>query len=67
MDEMAEGITAYLTEKKASKEFEIPDIVVRMSGTLEEKGRKILSAAGVDSYDNIHEAIERAVDLARRN
>jgi len=36
-----------------------------MSGTLEEEGRKILSDAGLDSYDNIYEAIKRAVELAR--
>ena len=65
MDEMAEGITSYLKKKKASKDVEIPDIVVRMSGTLEEEGRKILSDAGLDSYDNIYEAIKRAVKLVR--
>ena len=67
MDEMAKGITAYLKKKKSSRDVEVPDIVIRMSGTLEEEGRKILSDMGLASYDNIYEAIERAVKLARRS
>jgi len=40
-------------------------IVVRMSGTMEEEGRGILSTIGIDGYDNLYEAIEKAVQLAR--
>jgi succinyl-CoA synthetase beta subunit len=64
MDEMAEGITAYIS-KKTSDEGAV--IVVRMSGTLEDKGRDILNSSGVTSYDNIYEAIEKAVEVAGGN
>jgi succinyl-CoA synthetase beta subunit len=63
MDEMAEGITAYVSKTAEGGAA----IVVRMSGTLEEEGRKILNSAGVTSYDNIYEAIERAVEVAGGN
>jgi len=68
MDEMAKGITSFLSKKKkrlarAGK----PEIVVRMSGTLEEEGRKMLREAGIDSFDNIYDAIEKAVELSRRS
>jgi len=68
MDEMAKGITAFLYNKKkhlarAGK----PEIVVRMSGTLDEEGRKILREDGIESFDNIYDAIEKAVELAGRS
>jgi len=66
MDEMAKGITSYLSKEKGLKHKPGAQIVVRMSGTLEEEGRRILREAGVDSFDNIYEAIEKAVGLARR-
>ena len=64
MDEMAEGITAHVSKKTSDAGAAI---VVRMSGTLEEEGRTILNAAGVASYDNIYEAIEKAIELAGGN
>jgi succinyl-CoA synthetase beta subunit len=65
MDEMAIGITSYIANK--GKESVIDQkIIVRMSGTLEEEGRIILAASMVPSYDNIYEAIERAVEASRR-
>ena len=79
MDEMARGITSFMSKKarrvsvdygdlKAVLTFHgEPEIVVRMSGTLEEEGRKILGEAGIDSFDNIYDAIKRAVELARRS
>lgn len=60
MDEMAKGITNYL-KKNPTK---IP-VVVRMSGTMEEEGRRILSTIGIDGYDDLYEAIEKAVQLTR--
>jgi succinyl-CoA synthetase beta subunit len=61
MDDMALGIISYI-----SKQDEVvQDIVVRMSGTLEEEGRKILEQNGISSFDNIYDAIEKAVTLSR--
>jgi succinyl-CoA synthetase beta subunit len=60
MDEMAIGITTYL----ASHPTEIP-ILVRMSGTKQEEGRKILADSGITFFDNPYEAAEKAVDLSR--
>ncbi len=65
MDEMAKGITSYLSKEKGLKHEPRAQIVVRMSGTLEEEGRKILREAGINSFDNIYDAIEKSVDLAR--
>ncbi len=59
MDEMAKGITSYLKKHQTN----IP-IVVRMSGTREEEGRRILSADKIQSYDNLYEAVQKAVDLS---
>ena len=79
MDEMAEGIKSYVSKEKkhtsvdySNKDIIVtfhdkPEIVVRMSGTLEEEGRKILEECEVESFDNIYDAINRAVDFARRN
>jgi succinyl-CoA synthetase beta subunit len=61
MDEMADGIISYLNEKKTS----IP-IVVRMSGTMEDLGKDILRRAGISTYDNIYDAAEKIMELARR-
>jgi len=68
MDEMAKGITSFLS--KNTKRLELvgkPEIIVRMSGTLEEEGRKILGEAGIGSFDNIYDAIEKALELSRRS
>ena len=68
MDEMAKGITSFLSKKnKRLARASESEIVVRMSGTLEEVGRKILKEAGIDSFDNIYDAIKRAVELAGRS
>lgn len=60
MDEMARGITNYL-KKHPTK---VP-VVVRMSGTMEEDGRRILGTEGIQAYGNLYEAVERAVHLSR--
>lgn len=67
MDEMAQGITSFVSkEKDRLEDVGKPSIVVRMSGTLEDEGRRILGNAGVASYDNIYDAIEKAVELSGR-
>lgn len=62
MDEMAVGITNYLS-KNPSK----TPVVVRMSGTKQEEGRKILAASGVGFFDDLNQAVERAVKSSRGN
>ena len=62
MDEMAEGITGFLSEKGTS----VP-IVTRMTGTMEDVGKVILKRAGINTYDDIYDAVERIVELARRS
>lgn len=59
MDEMARGITSYL----AKHPTQVP-IVVRMSGTMEEEGRRILTANGIQFFANLHEAVEKGVSLS---
>jgi succinyl-CoA synthetase beta subunit len=60
MDEMAKGIAHYLKKHRTS----VP-IVVRMSGTMEEEGRRILSGERIQTHDNLYEAVEEAARLAR--
>jgi len=60
MDEMAEGIAAYVSKSRPLK----AEVVVRMSGTMEQEGRKILKSQGITAFDNIYEAIERAVEFS---
>lgn len=60
MDEMAEGIVAYVSEMRPVE----AGVVVRMSGTMEQEGREILRSQGITAFDNIYEAIERAVELS---
>jgi len=60
MDEMAEGIVAYVSKSRPLK----AEVVVRMSGTMEQEGRDILKFQGITAFDNIYEAIERAVELS---
>jgi len=61
MDKMAEGITRFLDEKGTS----IP-MVVRMTGTMEDVGREMLKRTGISAYDNIYDAVEKIIELARR-
>ncbi len=60
MDEMAEGIIRYREENG----IDIP-LVVRMVGTLEEVGKEMMSEAGLSTYDDLPEAVEEAVRLAK--
>jgi len=58
-DEMAEGVVVARREVA----FEKP-VVVRMMGTNEEEGRRILKEAGIETLGSMEEAAELAVKLA---
>lgn len=58
-DHIAEGVVAARREVAVEK-----PIVVRMMGTNEEEGRKILKEAGVETLGSMEEAAELAVKLA---
>lgn len=61
MDEMAEGIVRYRDEKG----LHVP-ISVRMCGTLEEEGERIMEGAGLPICRDLLEAVEDAVEMAGR-
>ncbi|MHB8171283.1 MAG: ADP-forming succinate--CoA ligase subunit beta [Thermincolia bacterium] len=42
-------------------------VVIRLSGTNEKEGIRILREIGIDSYDNVAEAAAKAVELAKAN
>ena len=58
-DDTARGIIE--TRKRLGSE---KPVVVRMMGTNEEEGRRLLMEAGIDTLDTMEEAAERAVALA---
>ncbi len=60
-DWMAKGII----EARERIKIQVP-LVVRMVGTMEEAGRKILQEAGIDVLDSMEEAAKRAVEIANR-
>lgn len=57
MDEMADGIVRYVKDHN----LKIP-IVVRLCGTMEAEGKKIMQAAGLPVYDNLVQAVRTAVE-----
>ncbi|GHS86165.1 succinyl-CoA synthetase subunit beta [Synergistales bacterium] len=57
MDEMAEGIVKFVSERAFTK---IP-LVVRLCGTMEEEGKKIMRDAGLSVYDDLDDAVGAAV------
>jgi succinyl-CoA synthetase beta subunit len=57
-DHIAEGLVNARNEVAVNK-----PIVVRMMGTNEEEGRKILKDAGIDMLDTMEMAAEKAVKL----
>lgn len=61
MDEMAEGIVRYRDEKGLN----VP-ISVRMCGTLEEEGEKIMKEAGLPICRDLLEAVRTSVEMAGR-
>jgi succinyl-CoA synthetase beta subunit len=60
MDEMADGIVRHLEQYGTA----VP-LVVRMCGTQEEVGKATLRRVGIEPYDDLGAAVQRAVDLAR--
>ncbi len=58
-DEVARGLVRALEKHGAGKK-----IVVRMMGTNEEEGKRILAEAGIYAYDSMEEAAKKAVELA---
>ncbi len=59
-DEVAKGLITALNKYGSGKK-----IVVRMMGTNEEEGRRLLKEAGIDWYDSMEAAAARAVELAK--
>ena len=60
-DDIAKGILL------ARKEIEIAvPLVIRLTGTNQEEGRKLIEGAGLSGIDDLGEAVEKAVFLARR-
>ncbi len=50
------------------KKVDIPvPVVIRLVGTNEDKGRKILEDNGIDAFKNMHEAAQKVVELAKAN
>ncbi len=60
-DEVARGVIEAVGETRAHK-----PIVVRMLGTNEEEGRRILEEYGYKVFSEADEAVKKAVELARR-
>lgn len=60
MDEMADGIVQYLEKHDAT----VP-MVIRMCGTQEEVGKATLRRAGIETFDDLPEAVRRAVATAK--
>ncbi len=58
-DEVAYGILEAIKDTKTRK-----PLVVRLVGTNEKEGQKILRAGGVNAVDSMEEAAKRAVELA---
>ena len=58
-DEVAWGVVEALRESSSK-----PPIVVRMLGTNEEEGRRILEENGINVYSEADEAVKKAVELA---
>jgi len=56
MDEMAEGIVKFSQESSNKIPF-----FIRMCGTKEEEGKKLMQNAGILIYDNLHEAVKNAI------
>mgnify|MGYP001772618513 CR=1 FL=1 len=59
-DEVAQGVVEALRETGVSK-----PIVVRMLGTNEEEGRRILGENGIQVFTEMDEAVKKAVELAK--
>ena len=60
-DDIAKGIL----QAKGQLTIPVP-LVVRLTGTNEEEGKKILSAAGLSAFKSMREAVTRAVELSKK-
>lgn len=60
MDEMAAGIIKYRKEH----DLKVP-IFIRMCGTFEEVGKRIMNEAGIPTYDDLLEAVNKAVAVIK--
>lgn len=60
MDDMAQGIASCLSKHPTGIA-----IVVRMSGTMQEEGRRILADNGIPFFDDLHQAVQEAVSFSR--
>jgi len=60
MDHMADGIVQYLQQHEAP----VP-MVIRMCGTQEKVGKATLQQAGMDTFDDLPEAVQAVVRLAK--
>jgi succinyl-CoA synthetase beta subunit len=60
-DDVARGIVAI----RDKAEIQVP-IVIRMLGTREEEGRRILELAGIPFLDSMEEGARKIVELAKR-
>lgn len=58
MDEMAEGIVRYYKEKNPKM-----PLVVRLCGTMEDEGKRIMADAGLKIYNDLIDAIRDAVGV----
>jgi succinyl-CoA synthetase beta subunit len=61
MDEMAEGIARYHGEHQEHAPF-----VVRLCGTKEAEGRRIMAEAGLETRDDLQASVREAVERAGR-
>ncbi|MGI6712235.1 MAG: ADP-forming succinate--CoA ligase subunit beta [Bacillota bacterium] len=52
-----------LASIKKKMDITVP-LVIRLVGTNQEKGREILQEIGIDTFDTMHEAAQKAVELA---
>ncbi len=59
-DLVATGVLEALTEAKVRM-----PIAIRLVGTREEEGRRILKAASIESYDSMEDVVRNAVQLAK--
>lgn len=60
MDEMAEGIVKFC----AQSNNQIP-MFIRMCGTKEKEGKKLMQKAKIPIYDDLHEVVQKAVEKAK--
>ncbi|HOF03577.1 MAG TPA: ATP-binding cassette domain-containing protein [Atribacterota bacterium] len=64
MDEMAEGIVRFYQE---TKDNDRTPIYIRMCGTKEEEGKKLMLDAQIPIDNSLHEAVKKAIKKATEN